>query len=922
MAAVVRLLGEVAADVDGVPVDLGPPRQRCVLTALAVDAGRAVPVDRLVERVWGADVAQRARATLHSYISRLRRALAGADGMAIGRRSGGYVLVTDAARHVVDLHRFRELCARARSDDEQAVHSLTEALALWQGEALTGLTGAWVEAERSRLRQERLAAEHDLVDARLRAGEGGELVAELSARTTQCALDERVAGQYMLALHRAGRTTDALEHYRQVRARLIAELGTEPGATLQELHQQVLAADPGLTAAPAGGAGEQVAPRQLPAAPAPFVGRHPELDRLDDWGTAATPAILAIAGPGGIGKTWLALHWAHRQVDRFPDGQLFVDLHGFSPDRSPMDPAVAVRGFLDAWGVDPGRLPVAPHAQAALFRSLVAGKRMLLVLDNAADTAQIAPLLPGSTTCTVVVTSRNRLPGLITQGARHVPLDFLPDTEARALLTERLGAVRVRENSAAVDDLLGLCGGYPLPLSIIAGEACTRPLLPLTELAAELRQLGLSALADDDPAASLPCVLSWTRHTLTAEQDRLFALLGLAPGTDHGLAAVASLAGVSLSDSRMLLRGLEQVSLIFRNAAGRYVMHDLIHAYATDIGRELPEDAQDAALHRVLDFYAHTAHNAGLLLGSHHDPVRLAPPVPGTHRQPMPDAAAAMAWFDAERAALLAAQQTASHHHLHHTVWGLALSLNTFHHHRGHRYDRLAAWRAATDAAAQLSDPTPLLVSHRHLGHACAAVGLRDEAIEHLQHAITLAEQYDDPGQQAHAHQALARVWGRWDDRHALDHATRALRLFRELGPPLCEAHGHHAVGWYTARLGDHDTAHRHFRDALGLHRAHHNPTGEANTLDSLGYVEHHNGDHRRAVDHYRQALALRRGLGNAFDSASTLEHIGQPYIALGRHEKARAVWQEALELYRQQGRDEDVRNVRQKLDTLGTPTR
>ncbi|GAA1356588.1 BTAD domain-containing putative transcriptional regulator [Catellatospora bangladeshensis] len=952
------LLGEVTARVDGRAVDLGPARQRCILAALALDAGRVVPRDRLVERVWGGQAPRRARGTLHSYISRLRRVLAPCGGVAIVRRSGGYVLTADTGEPVVDLHLFRALCARARAgDDAGAARLLTEALELWRGEALTGVAGEWAEAERDRLGRERLAAQHDLVDARLRLGQGEDLVVELAQRAAEHPLDERVAGQHMLALHQAGRVADALERYRQVRARLVDELGVDPGAALQDLHRRVLTADPALGPTPAGAARgspppagpqsedplpdgpapggpvlggpapgspapvptppEPVVPRQLPAPSAPFVGRRTELDRLDATvGTSGTVVISAIAGAGGIGKTWLALHWAHRNADRFPDGQLFVDLRGFSPDGRPMDPSAAVRGFLDALGADPGRIPVDPHAQAALFRSLVTGKRMLFVLDNAADTAQVTPLLPGGESCAVVVTSRNRLPGLITgHAAHHLPLDVLTDAEARALLTDRLGGARVAAEPAAVDELIGLCGGFPLALSIVAGHAHTRPDLSLAALAAELRDLGLDALDDDDPTASLPAVLSWSHHALTPVQATTFALLATAPGADIGLHAAASLAGLPLNETRAVLRGLERASLVGQDARGRYRMHDLIRRYAADTARCLADQVRESALRRVVDSYLHTAHAGERLLDPHHQPADLDPPEPGAHLRPLPSAPAALVWFDAEHANLLAAQRAATAHRRHRIAWQFAWALTTFHTRRGHRDDQLAVWRAALEAAEHLPDPAHRVHARRLFGLAHADLGCHEVAIGHLHRALALAEHHHDRTQQAHTHQALARAWERREDhRRALEHATRALHFFRTLDQPVWEADALNQVGWYAALLGDHDTARRHCRAALALQRHHRNPNGEAATLDSLGYIDHHTAHHDRAVLHYRQALDLYRRLGHTYQAANTLEDLGHPYAALGRRRQAREVWLEALELYRQQGRDEAADRVLRQL--------
>ncbi|WP_353069063.1 BTAD domain-containing putative transcriptional regulator [Amycolatopsis sp. DG1A-15b] len=917
---VVRLLGEVGAEVGGRPVDLGPPRQRCVLAALAVDAGRVVPVDRLVERVWGSDVAPRARATLHSYISRLRRALAGIDGVTIMRRSGGYVLVADTTEPVVDLHRFRQLCAAgdAEADDERAAVMLTDALKLWRGQALTGVDGEWIEAERDRLAREWSNAQHELTETRLRLGHGGQLVAELAELADAQPMDERVASQYLRALHEAGRTADALAHYQRVRVRLVEELGTDPSVVLQDLHRRILTSHPApADASPPPAAGSRV-PRELRAAPTSFVGRRGALHRLDADLDAArssgTMMISAVTGTGGLGKTWLALRWAHRHLDRFPDGQLFVDLRGFGPDDLPMAPAAALRGFLTALGIDEGSIPPDAHTRSALFRSLTAKKRMLVVLDNAAGTDQIVPLLPGGESCAVVVTSRNRLAGLITtHDAGRVPLDVLSAGEARDLLTARLGTTRVDAARTAVDELVDLCGGLPLALSVIAGRAGA----PLSTTVSELRQSGLDGLADDDPSASLPTVLSWSYRALTEEQAVTFGLLAGVPGPDAGLFTAANLTGLPPARTQAVLRGLEQASLLERDSRGRYRMHDLIRAYATGTARHLPDAVRDAALRRVLDYCAHTAFHAGLLLDAHRGPVEIAPPAPSTHVPSLPDTRAAMAWFISERATLLAAQQAAALQHRHDTVWWLALSSDTFHHRRGHRHDRLAVWRAAAHAATHLAHPAPRVIASRHLGRACAALGLREEAVEHLHHAIGLAEDHDKIYELAHAHQTLGRVLGQHDDHQALHHATRALHLFFDLDAPLCIAHGHNAVGWHTARLGDHDSAHGHFRAALTLHREQHNPAGEANSLDSLGYIEHARGNHHRAIDHYTQALTLRRSLGNAYDSASTLEHLGPPHVALGRPDQARTVWQEAQQLFRRQGRDRDAEHVQRQLDTL-----
>nr|WP_246018797.1 BTAD domain-containing putative transcriptional regulator [Saccharothrix australiensis] len=915
-------MGELAVHTDGRRLDLGPARQRCVLAALVMDVNHVVPVERLIERVWGVDAPARARPTLLTYLSRLRQTLAGVDAVELIRRSGGYLLTVEES--AVDLYRFRALCDRAReAESAQAVRLLNEALDLWRGEPLSGLAGDWALAERDRLAQERLAARHDLVDARLRDGQGEELVVELAARSAEHPLDERVAAQYLLALYRGGRQADALAHYQRVRERLVEELGTDPGPALQELHRQVLAAAPALLAAPARTAAKRaVVPRQLPAAPASFVGRREQLDRLDAALRAtstSTVVISAIAGAGGVGKTWLALAWAHHHLDRFPDGQLFVDLHGFSPAGEPMAPEAAVHRFLDALGVEPGRIPPDPDAQAALYRSLVADKRVLVMLDNAATVEQVVPLLPGSPSCTVLVTSRNRLAGLLVRhAARPLHLDVLSDAESRALLVASLGETRMADEGPAVAELIGLCGGFPLALSMIAAHAAADPRVPLADTVAELREFGLDALDSADPTASLPVVLSWSLRRLTEQQRTAFALLGVAPGPDTTLPATAALTGLPPTVTRKALSALEEASLLERRPGGRYAMHDLVRAYAATTAHTLPEHVRHEALVRVTDFHLHTAHAADRLLNPHRPPARPDTPAPGVHPHPLSDAAAALAWLEAQHATLLATQRTAATLGRHHVVWHLAWALDTFHFRRGHRRDALATWRAALAAAEHLSDLTARSRAHRLFGNACARLGRYGEAAGHLDRALALARQHHGPIEQALTHYALTAAWERQgDDRRALEHARHALDLYRTLDLPVWEADALNAVGWLAARLGEFDTARDHCLAALALFRRHRYTDGEATTLDSLGFIAHRTGDHQQALDHYHQALTLYRALGNTYHVANTLDRLGQPHAALARTGQAQAVWREALALYRDQGRDDDADRVQKRLDDL-----
>ncbi|HEX8868793.1 MAG TPA: tetratricopeptide repeat protein, partial [Lentzea sp.] len=703
---------------------------------------------------------------------------------------------------------------------------------------------------------------------------------------------------------RAGMTQELLEERSGVSVRTIRRFETREdfngSTTTVRRLADALRLSPeerdGLLAAAVGasvadGATTTPVPRQLPAPPGEFAGRQGELAALNKAVGTAT-AVVAVSGGGGIGKTWTVLHWAHRTLARFPDGQLFVDLRGFDPGGMPVRPATAVRGFLDALGVGPTGIPAGEDAQTALYRTLMADKRMLVVLDNARDAAQVVPLLPGSRGCTVLVTSRDRLAGLVTaHGAVPLALGVLEEHEAGEVLAARLGRDRLAAEPAAAAELLHYCAGLPLALAVVAARAELCAGVLLATLVAELRDVStrLDALDAGDPTSSVQAALSWTYNALDPGQAEMFALLGLTPGAEMGLAAAANLVGAAEPDVSVTVRALERVSLIEQCSARRYRMHDLVKLFAVDQARKsFSAEFRDAALRRLIDFYLHTAHAADRLLEPHRHVLELAQPAPGTRPHPLPDASSALTWFDGEHANLLAAQRIAAAQGWHHAVWQFAWSLNTFHSRRGLGHDRLVVWRAALESAAILADPGPLMRVHRLLGYACAALGHHEEAIGNLGRAVGLAERESDLAELGRAHVTLARAWEmRGDARRAREHAIEALHVFRALEHPVWEAEALNSIGWLAACLGEYETAREHCEAALVLYREHHERDGEADTLDSLGYIAHQTGRHHDAVVHYRDALDLFRDIGYTHTAADTLDRLGHSHTALGQRDQA-----------------------------------
>ncbi|MFD0277495.1 BTAD domain-containing putative transcriptional regulator [Kitasatospora sp. NPDC127111] len=916
---------------DGRPLDLGHLRQRSVLAALLVDADQTVPVDRLGDRIWGDRPPQRWRPTLYSYLSRLRQALepAGDDEPLVVREPGGYRLAVAAS--AVDLHRFRELVARARDtqDDDGAAALLDQALHLWRGPAFGTLDTPWFATLRETLHHERFTAELDRNDLALRRGHHAHVLAGLTTHAAAHPLDERLAGQLMLALHRSGRPADALRHYHRTRRTLAEELGIDPGPPLRQLHQRILAADPSL-ALPDRAATEPPSPvpRQLPAPPARFTGRDEELGQLtkslgdEPHGTVA---ITVICGPGGVGKSWLAAQWANRNAQRFPDGQLYVNLYGFDPRTPPLPPYVALRGFLEALGVAPDRVPTDLGAQSALLRSLLADRRMLILLDDVRDADQVRPLLPGSPSCTVLITSRNRLSALVAaHGARLLPLDVLSPAEAYTLLVGRLGAERTSSEPEAVATLVEHCAGLPLALGIVAARAAMHPDFQLAVLAEELVRAAdrLTALDPGDLAVNVRTVFAASHRALTPSAGRLFSFLGLARGPDLGLAAAAGLAGLSQARTRSLLAELEGAHLLRQHRPGRYRMHDLVRLYAAELADGVPPEEAASAQDRLLDHYLHSAIAANLLLDGPYTPFRPEPDAPATGSCPVTpdDTAAALRWFHDEHDCLLAAQSQAAALGRHPVVWQLAWTLISYHL-GGHRLQEyVTVWQAALVAAEHDGDdPTAKTLAHWRLGFASARAGDFAQALDRLHAALALAERSDDVAGQAHIYRTLGRVWEeQGDDARALDHAKHALRLYQKVNHPLWQANQLNAVGWMHAQLRLYPEARTHCEQALALFRAEGLPAHGASTLDSLGYIAHHTGRYRDALEHYGQALALFREVDDTANEADTLANAGDTHRALHQYADARAAWERAVELYRSQDRTAEAADVRDRLEALG----
>lgn len=936
-----RILGPLQVVGEGRPIALGGARHERILAALLLAAGRTVSLRRLVEIAYD-DPIDGSRRRVQNRVSALRALLAKTDedagGELIVRQGNGYLL--HSTREQVDAFVFDDLVARARAltaadDRVGAARMLRRALALWRGPALDGLDCEPLRREVAGLDDARLTAWEDCLDLELAtAVDASPFVTELRTLVARHPLRQRLTGLLMTALHRGGHQADALTAYRELATRLADEHGLDPAPDLQDLHRAVLRddvprpsgrGDPPVGRTPeAGQPAGQAVPAQLPAAVLGFTGRGAHLDALDAIATAASRqptavVITAVCGTAGVGKTALAVHWAHRARYWFPDGQLYVNLRGFDPTNIVMTPAEAIRRFLDMLEVPPHRIPPSDlDAQAALYRTLLADRKMLVVLDNARDVDQVRPLLPGAPGCLVLITSRDQLTSLVAaEGAIPVSLDVLTHDEARDLLARRLGTPRVTAEPHAVDEIITHCARLPLALAIVAARAATNTALPLATLSSQLRASGhrLDALTTGHPTTDVPAVFSWSYRTLTPAAARLFRLLGLHPGPDISAPAATSLAGLPPSRTSLLLAELAQANLVVEQTSGRYTFHDLLRAYATRTAHETDtDDERRATTRRLLDHYLHTSHTAAQLLYPARDPISPAPPHTGVTPEEPTSHEEALAWFTGEHTVLLAAIDHAAATGYDTCAWQLAWTVCAFLDRRGHWHDWVSAGHAALAAARRLADPDKQAHAHRLIAAAHLRPGNAADAHVHLEQALEFYRHADDRLGQAHTHHNLGLLWVRKDrPAEAIQHALQALDLYQAADHRCGQADALNGLGWYHALLGDYPQTLAYCEQALALHRDLDDRLGQACTWDSLGYAHHHLGHHTQALTCYQHALDLFWDLGDRWNQAEILSHIGDTHHATNIPDAARAAWQQALDIFTELDTP-DAESVRAKL--------
>jgi len=907
------VLGPVQVRTGGELVVL-PVKPRTLLAVLVLDAGRMASRDRLMAALWPVSPPPSAVRVLRTYVSAVRQSLrlSGPELPRLVAVGGGYRL--DVAPADVDQLVFTGLAARGRQvladgDAATALLLLDQALDLWRGDPAEDVT---VDSKTglicAGLSERRLLAEEDRSQAGLLLGRGAELVAGLRALTAAHPLRERLWGQLMSALNQTGQQAAALAAYQQVRALLAADPGVEPGPVLRELHQQILAGEVSAVPQPAVRVVPAPVLRQLPSDTSCFTGRAAELGSLDGaLGTsmARTPQVTVVTGTAGVGKTALAIRWAHQVASRFPDGQLYVNLRGYDTD-DPMPPGAALDSFLRALGMPGHAIPAGTQDKAAAYRSLLADRAMLIVLDNAADAEQVRPLLPAGPACAALVTSRDALAGLIARdGAVPVRLDLLPHGDAVALLTGLIGE-RAAADPDATARLAACCCRLPLPLRVAAELATSRPSVPLAVLAGELEQplRHLDLLeAGGDRRTAVREVFAWSVRRLDPAAARGFAAAALHPGPDLDAWSLAAMTGTGQREADRVLRQLARACLVQPVGTSRYTMHDLLRAF----GRELSRDSS------VIDAHTALAGLLGYLQSTAAAAVDILYPAEAGQRPPIPAPAAvlpllaneraARAWLDAERETLFA---VASHAvadggpghaiilagivHPYLAVGGYYTEAVTLHH-------------SALRAAELADDPRGQADALIHLGHILRRQSGYQDALRCFERALVLARRTGERLSEYEVLFGLATVHqlqGRYPQ--AARYYQQILQLGRSAGSQYLQIRGLFGLGAIALDTGRYAQAARQLQQVADICRA----TGErivlAPTLGNLGYLHLLQGRYREATEELEQCVAICEDTGNHVNEAFAACHLALAGLRQGQYRQPETQLREALARFRANG--------------------
>jgi len=918
----VELLGEVGASVGGQEIALGPPRQRAVLAILAMRANQTVSRGELIDGVWGDTTPATVEGSVHTYIHGLRRALSAAGGDVLVRTGPGYQLSLGPGE--LDLavveSRLRHARGVAASGEESAAADLFgECLALWRGVPLFGLPGPFADTERVRLTELRYELVEERADLMLAAGRHRDVLAELGEAVKAEPFRERLRAQLMLALHRSGRRADALAEFDTVRRLFIDELGLEPGGALTDLHLRMLRSDPELDPAAepwSRSRSRSPIPAQLPHEVPDFVGRVAEIQQLSQWRTAAesgTQALLisAIDGVGGIGKTSLAVRFARQVAENYPDGQLYLDLRGFDPNRPPLTASDALGQLLWALGSTSQRPE--PDALASMYRSLLSGKRTLILLDNAVSTEQVRDLLPGASNSLVLVTSRNRLSGLVARdGARRLTLGLLTAAEAVELLRRAVGHQRIDAEVEEAAALARLCGYLPLALRVAAEKVSSAQDTSLRELVGNLidEQGRLDAFdVDDDEMSSVRGVFSWSYQSLGPALARTFRHLGLLRGPDIGAGAAAALIDRPAHDAEELLKALSEQHLL-ESEADRFGFHDLVRVYAGELvtQEETPQE-RAKAIRGLMVWYLWSLRSALLCVMPEYPLFAMVAAGP-RHEVPKFDTPeSALAWYEVEAPNILALAQHAADLGEHEIAWQLSWFMYSHYYSTGQLTEWVKILTIGLSSSEQLADPVPQARILMYLSIAKSRMGQNEVAVQYLERGLHLVRRTDNDELLAALLANLGSTLREMKQyEQGIVYAQEAFELAVKLGDnyhkvgaldSLCELYVESNQLELGLKYGE-----------IGLESARSNGVAlnEANILVNMAHAHRDLGDIAEAMREYETALKLCEALGDRYHEALALLGIAELRRRVSRYDEAREQAQRALDIFvRLDGEEADV---------------